>query len=74
MSDKLVDQKTLEEITQSDKPYVQKRVLDRNGVYYIEGSDGKISVTWHAMENPYSKSTPPPAANDDSVPNFRSIM
>ena len=63
----------LEQLTGTAKPYVQRRVLDRHGIYYVESCTGKLTVTWHAVENPFTRKSS--AANDNEErPNFKAIM
>lgn len=41
----------LTEFTGSDKPAVQARYLQQNGIRYFKGANNKISTTWTAINH-----------------------
>lgn len=49
---KLLTKEELIELTGSDKVFMQRRVLEKNGIYFIDKNDGEIAVTWHAVYHP----------------------
>lgn len=50
----LLDESEIAEITGAKRSSDQAQVLDRHGIYYIRGRDGKIRTTWHHVNHPYS--------------------
>lgn len=71
----LLTQKEIEQLTGTKTKHVQKRVLDNNGIFYVEGAKGSLAVTWHAVEHPYHLAGSNAANEDnrDTKPNFGAI-
>lgn len=65
----LLSEDDMIELTHAEKPSVQSRVLDENGIFYVTRRDKTIVTTWHHVNNPikYLKQA------NDSEPDFTAI-
>ena len=51
-AEKLLNEDDLKELTGATYASVQKAVLRKNGIFYIERNDDSITTTWHHVNNP----------------------
>lgn len=58
----IVTDDDLAELTGYSAPGKQKECLDRHGIFYIEGRDGRIRTTWVHVNHPIRQRA---AANQD---------
>lgn len=65
MTNKILTDEELEEITGVTRAYDQKRILEKNRIYYVERSDGKPKVCWYHVHHPMINSS-----NDDDAINW----
>lgn len=65
MNNQFLTAEELEELTGVARAADQKRVLDKNRIYYIERSDGKPKVCWYHVHHPMINSS-----NDDADINW----
>lgn len=54
----IVTDNELAELTGYSVPGKQKQCLDRHGIFYIEGRDGKIRTTWGHINSPLKMRAP----------------
>ena len=64
----LLSEDELQALTKATQHTKQKRVLNENGIYFIERLDGSIVTTWHHVNHPAGRQ-----AKNDSQPNFGAI-
>lgn len=64
----LLTEKELHLLTGAKQTERQKRILDDNGIYYIERMDKSIVTTWYHVNHPVKIQ-----ANNRSEPNFGAI-
>ena len=73
MSDRFLTDEELTEATGSPQKSLQKEVLTKNGIFFIERRDGAIKTTWFHINHPVQRILPPagnmptPGMNFDAV-------
>jgi hypothetical protein len=64
----LLTQAELEALTGAKQAERQKRVLDDNGIYYIQRLDKTIVTTWHHVNHPTGIKS-----HNDDMPDFSKV-
>lgn len=52
MTDRLLTQDELRELTGTKSAAKQMRILSEHGINYVRGVNNHIAVTWHSVNNP----------------------
>lgn len=67
MSDSFLTPEELQELTGTDSPAKQMKVLSDHGINFVRGVNNHIAVTWYAVNHPNKK------FGSDGEPNWSAL-